>query len=184
MINLKVVVYDLEMVCWGDRGGVGEIIEIGAVLVDLEKEVIVKKASVLVKPDEPLSDFCTSLTGISQKMVDREGVSLPEAVRRISKKVSLRSHPCFAWGRDVSTICREFDSHGIKFDVANFHNLAVFIRMMYGQSRGLGLHEVCREFGVDVIEPAHRALPDAETTAMLVIKLFGKTGELALSLEQ
>ena len=169
---MKIVFYDLEMVCYEHNKDVGEIIEIGAVLVDLTKKEILKTASVLVKPAEAITPFTTKITGITQKMVDKEGVSLPEAIRRIGKKISLNNHSWFAWGRDITTINKEFIKHGIKVDVGNFHNLAVFMRALHNESRNLGLVDACAYYGAEVVTPAHRALPDAISTGNLAIKMF------------
>lgn len=169
---MKIAVYDLEMECWEDRKGVGEIIEIGAVLVDLSKGEITQKVNVIVKPQEPINPFTTKITGITQKMVNAQGVSLEEAVRRINKKISMKNNPWFAWGRDIDTIVREFTKKGIEFDVSNFHNLAVFTRTLHQKNRNLGLKEACEFYGAEIVSPAHRALPDAITTANLAIKLF------------
>lgn len=169
---MKIAVYDLEMICWEDRKGVGEIIEIGAVLVDLEKGEITQKVNVIVKPEEAINPFTTKITGITQKMVDKQGVPLPEAIRRINKKISIKNNPWFAWGSDVSTIAREFTRHNIEFNVANFHNLAAFTRMMHNTSYSMGLKDACEFYGAEVVTPAHRALPDAITTANLAIELM------------
>ncbi|MCY9861213.1 exonuclease domain-containing protein [Vibrio coralliirubri] len=169
---MKIAVYDLEMICWEDHKGVGEIIEIGAVLVDLEKGVITNKVNVIVKPNEAINPFTTKITGITQRMVDKQGVDLTEAIRRINKKISLKNNHWFAWGSDVSTIVREFTRHDIEFNVANFHNLAVFTRLLHKTSYSMGLKEACEFYGSEIITPAHRALPDAITTANLAIELF------------
>lgn len=169
---MKVAFYDLEMICWEDKRGVGEIIEIAVALADLKTGEITKTASVLVKPDEEINQFTTKITGITQRMVDKQGVPLEEAVRRISKKISFKNNPWFAWGRDVSTISREFTAKGIEFDVSNFHNLAVFTRLLHNENHSIGLKEACEFYGAEVVTPAHRALPDAITTANLGLKLL------------
>lgn len=171
---MKVVTYDMEMLCWDDKEEVGDIIEIAAVLVDLRTGQINKEYSVLVKPDSGLkvSSFCTELTGITQRMVDKQGVDLTEAMRRLHKQISPK-HPWYAWGKDRETLQRECAKHSIDIEPSNYHNIAPLIRMMYQKNRALGQREVCENLGLEVVTPCHRALPDAVTLGRIVAKLFG-----------
>ncbi|WP_210499011.1 exonuclease domain-containing protein [Vibrio crassostreae] len=166
--------YDLEMCCWKEHKEVGEIIEIGAVIVDLKTKKIGKKQSIIVKPDgDKVSEFCTELTGITQRMVDRQGVKLNEAIRRLTKNISMKNNPWFAWGRDIDTLVREFGEKRLPITPSNFHDASIFFKMSHGANRNLGMVEVCSMYDVETIEPAHRALPDAETLAKLMLKSFG-----------
>ncbi|WP_196890333.1 3'-5' exonuclease [Aureivirga marina] len=69
---MKYIIFDLEATCWEKANGrKNEVIEIGAVMVNENKE-IVSEFEQFVKPSkEPiLSDFCTKLTSITQKDVE------------------------------------------------------------------------------------------------------------------
>lgn len=70
---MKYIVFDLEATCWknNDEGRLNEIIEIGAVKLDDELEVIDEFSS-YVKPTlyPELSAFCRELTTICQEDVD------------------------------------------------------------------------------------------------------------------
>lgn len=171
---MRIVAYDMEMLCWEDKPDTGDIIEIAAVIVDLRTGKITKRYSIVVKPDNgTVSDFCTSLTGITQRIVDKQGVTLEEAMRRLHKQVSQKLD-WYAWGKDAQKLLVECGKRGIDIDPSSLHNIAPFVRMMYLQNRNLGQGDVCNNLGVEVFEPKHRALPDAESLAGLIVKLFAK----------
>ena len=69
-----ILVVDVEATCRvGDlpSGLHGEIIEIGICVVDIDSISVVDKASILVKPViSQVNEFCTSLTSITQEMVE------------------------------------------------------------------------------------------------------------------
>ena len=65
---MKFIIVDLEATCWKSREGrKNEIIEIGAVCVDDNKEILGKFVQIVQPLLNPvLSDFCISLTTITQ----------------------------------------------------------------------------------------------------------------------
>ncbi|MDK9790116.1 3'-5' exonuclease [Vibrio sp. D431a] len=170
---MKVVAYDMEMLCWEDRPETGDIIEIAAVIVDLRAGTINKRYSVIIKPDEgEVSKFCQNLTGITQRMVNKQGVSLEEGVRRLYKQISPK-HNWYAWGKDAEKLVAECNKRGIAINASSLHNIAPIVRMMYQESFNLKQSDVCEHQGVEVKKPMHRALPDAESLAGILIKIFG-----------
>ena len=48
----KIAFFDLEMCCWENSKKIGEIIEIGLTLVDVNTKEIVKTAQYYVKPEK------------------------------------------------------------------------------------------------------------------------------------
>lgn len=171
---MKIVAYDMEMLCWEDHPETGDIIEIGAVVVDLKTGQLNKRYSVIIKPDEgKVSEFCTHLTGITQRMVNRQGVSLEEGMRRLHKQISQKNN-WYAWGNDAEKLVTECRKRGISIDSSKLHNIAPVVRMMYLKNRNLKQSDVCESLGVEVVEPKHRALPDAESLAGILVKLFAK----------
>lgn len=74
----SVCVIDIESSCWNKNDpdeGINEIIEVGSTIIDIKKRKILPWKSVLVKPiRSKVSPFCAKLTGITQEVVDREGL--------------------------------------------------------------------------------------------------------------
>lgn len=177
---MNVVFYDMEMCCFETSKEVGEIIEIGAVMVNLKLGRVVKEYSVLVKPErDEISEFCTSITGISPKML-KSAVPLKEAMRRLHKHMS-PNHYWLSWGSDDVVLAKECGEKGVDLNPKTLINLAPLVRMMFMKNRNFGLKEVCEHFDAPVVSPAHRALPDAQTLANLGLKLLGNGGVISLA---
>lgn len=69
-----IVIFDLEATCWDKKNPqlISEIIEIGAVKVDLKNNEIIDRFQIFIRPimNPILSDFCKQLTHINQYDVD------------------------------------------------------------------------------------------------------------------
>jgi len=104
----KFVLFDTEYTAWSDSkatdwGGPNEhreIIQIGAIGVDLTAFSETDAFSAFVRPlkNPQLSGFIIELTGITQSDVD-SGASFSDVFTRFSDFVGTR--PAYCWGRDV-----------------------------------------------------------------------------------
>ncbi|MFN2185874.1 MAG: exonuclease domain-containing protein, partial [Anaerolineae bacterium] len=78
----QILVVDLEATCWpGDppEGQESDIIEIGLCTLDVATGRRLEKASIVVRPERStISEYCTSLTTLTQEEVD-EGISFRAA---------------------------------------------------------------------------------------------------------
>ena len=76
MTNIAIIV-DLETT--GLNSGYNEIIEFAAVIAKSDGTII-KEFSTLVKPEEQIPSEITKITGITQKEVDKLGISINEGL--------------------------------------------------------------------------------------------------------
>ncbi len=168
------VVVDLETT--GLRPGPSGICEIGAVrLLGLEQ---VETFQTLADPGRPLPPFVSALTGIAQNAL-LGAPSSTEAVRRFL---------AFC-GHDPGLV---LVAHNARFDLAfldheverlSGRRLAAPVvdtvwlarRLLSGRTRA-GLVALAHFFGTSV-DPCHRALPDAQATAEILIALVGLAQE-------
>jgi inhibitor of KinA sporulation pathway (predicted exonuclease) len=91
---------------WTAPGEFREIIQIGAIAVDAGTLNETAAFSIVVRPslNPVLSGYITSLTGITQDRVDREGVALTEGVRQF---LAFRAgRPLFSYGDDGWVIAK------------------------------------------------------------------------------
>jgi len=65
-----------------------EIIEIGIVTQDCKKHL-----SILVKPSKPIEHKITEITGITNKLLDDEGVDIKEAIKQFHAFIQQNSRP-------------------------------------------------------------------------------------------
>ncbi|HWH13262.1 MAG TPA: exonuclease domain-containing protein [Miltoncostaeaceae bacterium] len=165
-------VVDLETT--GGAPGASRITEIGAVRVTAGR--IVERFTTLVDPGVPIPAFITGITGIDDAMV----AGMPD----IAGALGLFTE--FA-GQDVLV------AHNAPFDLRflNYERrrllgtyftqpwldtLALSRRLLGGR---VGRHDLATlaDWAATVVRPCHRALPDAEATAELLVRLLEMLAE-------
>lgn len=161
------VVIDIETS--GLRPEEHEIIELGAVRVMEHR--IVEKLSLLVKPQAPISPEIQKVTGITNEILDKEGVPLSLAMKQFLK--FLRDYPVV--------------SHNIEFDFRFLHKACtgcdlplvgnqkidtlVLSRKKLKQAKSYKLGVLAEHFAIDTKE-IHRSLADCEITHEIYEKLI------------
>jgi DNA polymerase-3 subunit epsilon len=161
---------------WGDR-----IIEIG--VVRLEAGQRVAEYQQLLDPGRRIGPGIVALTGISQQMVDgqpRFADELPRLIQLLSGTIVLGHNVRF----DLSFLAAEFRRSGK--DLADeLGSLPVLDTVRIARRRfgrgGNGLQNLSRRLGIEPVT-AHRALADAQTTALLFDRLMESVGGLGISL--
>jgi DNA polymerase III epsilon subunit family exonuclease len=157
------------------------IIEVG--IVRYENGVKVAEYEQLINPRRPISLGVTALTGITQEMCDGQptfGEQFPSMISLLVGAAILGHNIPF----DLSFLMREFRAAGrdIHQALENPHVLDTvrIARRRFGRG-GNGLSALARRLGH---EPAiaHRALPDAQTTAIIFDLLLVPIGGWAICL--
>ena len=158
------VVFDLETTSRDTK--LGEIVEIGAVKVKAGK--VTDRWSSLVKPSRPIVG--AQLHGIT----DKDVAGAPAAAAAVRTLLD--------WAGDATLV-----GHNVGFDLGFVHaaltdgtrieqgrylDTLVLAREAYPDLDVFKLSELARFFALP--EPTHRALPDAEATAALLIRLAGE----------
>lgn len=178
----RLVVIDLEATT-SDDGSLPrdemETIEIGAVLVDVAELSVLGDFQCFVMPVRHpiLLPFCTSLTGISQAML--EGApSFPTAMASLFDAMPLRE-PHVAWGSwgkfDDTQLRRDCAWHGIDYPMPAHVNLKASFRGGSGRRRvPMGMAEAIRRCGLELEGAHHRALDDARNIARLLPWVLGR----------
>jgi len=167
------VIFDTEYTAWEgswlrgwDRPGEHkEIVQIGALTADSltleEKDSFL----VLVKPvkNPILSEYLSTLTGITQKAVDEEGLDLQEALTRFRNWVGERE--MYAFGHDGDVIEKNCQLVGIDspFVTERFHDVREVFKNAGTNVDTLSSGTVTRAFGKEPERRAHNALSDART---------------------
>jgi 3'-5' exoribonuclease 1 len=113
MQHIDLIICDLEATCWEDAPNTDamEIIEIGA--VRLSDGSITSDFQTLIKPvaHPTLSDFCKTLTTITQQQVDA-GLLFPTAYEELLQWIGSQPFVFCSWGR--------YDLKQLKLDVARW----------------------------------------------------------------
>ncbi len=172
----SIVVFDLEMCCWDDgrKPNTGEIIEIGVCQVDTKNLTITKVAQYYVKPErDEVSEFCTSLTGITPRTIAKQGRPLREVMATLDKHFGSSGKIFAAWGQDDAVLKEELKKKGVKFVMGDYMNVANMARLLLGESRKSQL-DVMSEFGLEFEGSVHSGVDDAKNLARLLIEIMKK----------
>jgi DNA polymerase III epsilon subunit family exonuclease len=166
------VVVDLETT--GLRPGTSRICEIGAVRVrglELEEEF-----ELLVDPGVPIGPVITALTGLRDR--DLRGAPHPAiAVRRFLEfagdSVLVAHNARF----DLAFLDRETERlTGARLAGPVVDTVGLARRLLAGRTPRAGLASLAQFFGT-AAQPCHRALPDAQATAEILVQLIGLAQE-------
>ncbi len=172
----KSLLIDLEATCWErgeERGRQGEIIEIGAVLVDEEFEPA-GEFQTFVKPkaNPVLSGFCIKLTSITQAQVDT-APQLPEAMRAFVTDVErqagrrIRELEFLSWGfYDRKQFERECAIRGIRYPFG-LHRSVKHEFAERRKMRPCGMEQALKMLGIPLEGTHHRGIDDARNIARI-----------------
>lgn len=167
----KITCFDLEMCCWEDARQIGEIISFGLCELDLKTGKITREAHHYIKPvTDTVSDFCTQLTGITQRTVSRQGRPLNEVVNSITAKFGTK-RPYVCWGDDGDYLTRMARRQNFFIPNMVFLNAALLYQLRkrhIGES--IGLKRAMASEGLEFEGAAHNALNDSRNMARLIAK--------------
>ena len=166
------VVVDLETT--GLRPGVARICEIGAVRV--REFELAEEFQTLVDPRMPIGPAIAALTGLRDAQL-RRAPSAETAVRRFlafaGDAVIVAHNARF----DLSFLDRETERLvGARLAGPVVDTVGLARRLLAGRGTRFGLASLARFIGTDAT-PCHRALPDAQATAEILVALLGLAQE-------
>ena len=165
----KVICFDMEMCCWDDHRQTGEIISIGLCELNLTNGEIARDAHYFVKPRaDKVSPFCTSLTGITQRMVDKQGRPLKAVLDTITKNYGSK-RPYVAWGADAEYLANQCRNIDIVSPLVSTIDIGLIYKIRRRSDRSVSLKAALGHEGLEFQGTAHNALVDAVNLARLVV---------------
>ena len=119
----QVLVADTRTTMWEQSSDkpVGERVEIICIdlaLIDTEKQEIIEREKLIIKPvKSTISRYCQDWNKISQKMVDDHGISFEEAYRRLRVHFMSQDRFWATWGSsamfNINSECRSRKLEGL-----------------------------------------------------------------------
>jgi DNA polymerase-3 subunit epsilon len=166
------IVVDLETT--GLRPGSSRICEIGAVRVrDFE---LAEEFELLVDPGVPLGAAISALTGLHDRELRGQphpGIAVRRFLEFAGDAVLVAHNARF----DLAFIDRETERlTGGRLAGPVVDTVGLARRLLAGRTRRAGLASLAQFFGTEV-RPCHRALPDAQATAEILVQLIGLAQE-------
>lgn len=164
------IVFDLEATCDDKVKMRNEIIEIGAVKVD-ENLNVIDTFQIFVKPVENpiLTDFCKELTKIKQSDIDGAvtfDVACAEFIKFIGKDYLLCS-----WGfYDKTQLMKDCILHDMSYEWCEEHiSLKHQHGRFYKQGKGVGVQKALRMADMKFEGTHHRGIDDAKNIAKIFV---------------
>lgn len=186
-LNTDLLVIDLEATAGVDknrRQTNNYIIDIGAVLVDKQLEIVSTFES-LVKPEEDISEFITKLTGIDNKIVENESI-FPQVCEKFHKWLedslngrSIKKVRLCAWGNyfDIPLLRSVYNRYNIEYPFSgtafDIKTMAMLWHSLSGRKTDkLQVSTVAREMKIEAEGNYHRALIDAVVEAKIMQRVW------------
>lgn len=148
-----------------------EIIELGAQRV--RGGVAAETFEALIISQGGVPQGITELTGITNALLERKGLTLKNGMTALKKFVAADKIVCYNAAFDVGFINRAYERLGMTPMDNKCYDLYVLARRYVDEITDFKLETLARNFGVDV-EQAHRSLADCITTYLVYEKLIEK----------
>ena len=167
----KIIVFDLETTCWEGKGNhykYREVIALGACILDVKSLEIIGDCNLVCKPTKTeISEYCTSITGITQELAD-EGIDFEEMCKQVIQKYDSKNLPCAAWGNDGEKMYSECRQKECKHPFSNqYLNISLLYSVMMGKPHNNGLERSLAELGMKFIGEKHNPYRSEEHTSEL-----------------
>jgi len=162
-----------------------KIIQVGISVGSYDKGIVMTK-SWFLDPGEPIYEFITELTGITNFEIAQKSVSiqtLAEELSEIIKKFECFVNP-ITWGvGDAVKLINEFKNNNVYFPHFGRRELDVkqiYVFQMIAQNRSIksGLSSAMGRFKLQFKGKPHRADVDAENTLILFFELIKRQKKL------
>ena len=151
------IIYDTEYASWQgfltapeQEKKKAEIVQIAALKVNLKDLSVADKINIFIKPHfaPKLTDYFINLTGLTDELLDKEGISFPEAYKKFKQFVG--NLPCYAhaWNADDriadgKVIRYNMEMFGLKDNQEpDYRNIAQWFMQKY-QEKGLDIKSQC-----------------------------------------
>lgn len=175
------LVLDLEATCCHQetiKRHEMEIIEVGAVMVEARDLTSIDEFQTFIKPVRYpiLTQFCQSLTSITQTQVD-QAPGYVEAMVLLKKWLSNYPNAVFgSWGDyDRNQLKQDSKFHNVPFPIAYPH---VNLKQLFSNTQGLpkryGMAKALQLAGIVLEGTHHRGIDDAKNIAKLLPFVLGR----------
>ncbi|MDZ4763546.1 MAG: 3'-5' exonuclease [Chloroflexota bacterium] len=178
----KIIVVDIEATCWIDEPPPGqdfEIIEVGVSVFDMKTRTPSPPVSILVKPTiSTVSEFCTSLTTLTQALVDT-GVTFAAACARLQAEFDTKQFMWASWGNyDYEMFKSQCHRFGVEYPFSGRHmNFKTMFAQAYNNKARVGMAEALNKAGLTIEGTHHRGGDDAYNIARILGVVLEKHGD-------
>jgi inhibitor of KinA sporulation pathway (predicted exonuclease) len=163
-----------------------KVIEVGVAIGNVH-DGILKVQNWYVDPEEPIDEYITNLTGISDETIRENSVPMENVASELSDLIN--QYKCFVnpvqWGcGDAQKLLSEFRVRGIQFPhfgrrELDVKTICVYLAMAEGKTPMGGLKKFLSRHGLEFSGTPHRASCDAANTLSLWFALLQKQNKFS-----
>jgi len=169
---------DVECTCdKGHSNQNADIIEFGISVVDYRSLEIVKTDSIIVKPTtQNISSYCTTLTSITQEMVD-EGITFTEACSILHKEYASSNRIWGSWGNFDKHIIQdqcERENVPYPFGYVTHLNIKTLFKLYKNLKIEVDMMKALQILGIQHIGTHHRGDNDAYHISFIFLEILKK----------
>ncbi len=174
----QILVVDIEATCWPGPppdGQESEIIEIGLCPLDVASGEPLEKRSILVKPkNSKVSEFCTQLTGLTQKQVMNKGTTLEKACSLLEREYLSKKRLWASYGDyDRNQFIRQCEAAKISYPFSPGHiNVKSLVGLVHVLPYEVGLVRAMEMMDLEMEGQQHRGSDDAWNIARVLSMLL------------
>ena len=152
------------------------IIQVGIAIANISTPDDIKTFSWYLNPQEPITEFIQSLTGITDEIIQEKAVdhkTLATELGELLRSYEIYSSPIVwgggGWGNDATELKDEFTERGIEFKffghrVIDVKTIFVFNQILKQRTKKSGLSKAMASYGLNFIGQKHNAEYDALNT--------------------
>ncbi len=177
---MNYIIFDLEATCWQDKNSAknNETIEIGAVLINENKEIVSEFCRFIKPLENPiLSDFCKQLTTITQDDIDN-AEEFSKVIAEFQQWITQggNDYVLCSWGfydkKQFTHDCRlhGLDTKWLKNHISIKHQYAT----IHNPKKSIGMKTALLNEGFTLTGTHHRGIDDAKNITKIFIKYFDK----------
>jgi inhibitor of KinA sporulation pathway (predicted exonuclease) len=174
----KIIVIDIESTCWKENvsKNINEIIEIGICPIDTKSKKVLEPNSIMVKPTHStVSEFCTSLTTLTQEDVDK-GVSFNDACSILINEYDTNKYVWASYGfYDRNQFEDQCERENVEYPFSNSHiNVKILFALVNSLRRQVGMTDALKILNIPLKGTHHRGVDDAQNIAKILSRILFK----------
>ena len=171
LLHTQGVYIDVELTCWPGSPPAGmkqEIIEIGAVAMNLASLDITLEASYFVRPRRwEISSKCTMLTGITKEDI-QSAPPFQDVLAEFIDAFDPKGKLCGTWGADDATLIEQAcQAAGLKSPLRYLVDVGQLFQRAFLLKQQTSLQKAVKLLGLQFNGVPHSAVADARNTALI-----------------
>ncbi len=172
----KIIVIDIESTCWKENNSkeVNEIIEIGICPIETKSGKVLEPKSIIVKPTySTVSEFCTSLTTLTQEDVDN-GISFSDACSTLVNEYETKRYVWSSYGYfDRNQFEIQCERENVEYPFSYSHiNVKILFALVNSLKRQVGMIEALKILNIPLKGRHHRGGDDAYNIAQILSRIL------------